>query len=281
MFVVIVSLGLGCAEQSSPNVERAKQHMAMLDYQAASLELKTALGSDRSLVEARWLLGQIYLELGDVRSAEKELLLAAEFGWVGDDTRPALAKAYLSQGKFHQALQLNPEGLQPDAAARLLSIQALAELAQGRTEAAARLVAAARKYRPDSGAAALAEARIYAYQWRTRAALALVDAVLADNAFNADAWRLRGQLLLQSEKLEDARNAYDRAIAYSNVAFSDRVSRALINYQLEEFGAVSAESAILLQLSPQHPSAQYIHGLVLFREGNYREASKAFTKAEP
>ena len=52
--------------------------MGVPDYQSASRELKGALRIDRNLAQARWLLGKIYLDLGEVRAAEKELLLAGE-----------------------------------------------------------------------------------------------------------------------------------------------------------------------------------------------------------
>lgn len=281
LLLLLTLLSWGCSESTSQYIARARTYMEVPDYRSASVELKRVLQIDRNLAEARWLLGTIYLDLGEVRDAEKELLLAGEMGWTGNDVRPALAKAKLAQGKFQQVLQLEKRNLNPTASARLMSLQALAELSIGRVDRARELVAMARASSPDAAEPTLAQARILAHEWDSRSALNLTETVLERAPDNASAWRLKAQLLLQLEKLPEARAAFDKSISLSHVAFSDRVARALVNLQLEDVDAVRAESAILLELAPGHPSAHYIRGLLQFKDKKYRAAVKSFSAAAP
>ena len=133
IFPLIVASLLACGgnESSEQYLSSAKGYLAESNYQAATIELKNALRLDANSAESRWLLGKIYLETGDVQSAEKELQRARELGWQADDLYPALAQAWLAQGKFEEVLSIDHKSLQADAAAELLSSQAAAELAGG------------------------------------------------------------------------------------------------------------------------------------------------------
>ncbi len=107
--------------------------------------------------------------------------------------------------------------------------------------------------------------------------------VIAAAPDNGRAWRLKGQALLRQQKFEDARSAFDQAIAHSAVAFvfADRAARALINVQLQDYEAAQAEVTELLALSPADPTANYIQGLLHFQNKKYRDAITALTLAVP
>ncbi len=105
--------------------------------------------------------------------------------------------------------------------------------------------------------AKLAKAAIFIQQDDTTAALPVIDELIAAAPDNGRAWRLKGQALLRQQKFEDARSAFDQAIANSAAAFvfSDRTARALINVQLQDYEAAQAEvtelsSAIPLRTPP-------------------------------
>jgi cytochrome c-type biogenesis protein CcmH/NrfG len=82
------------------HIARANQFVAGSEYDSATIELKNALQLDNQSAEARWLLGKVYLDSGDVLSAEKELQRALRLGWSHDDVVPALAETLLAQGKY-------------------------------------------------------------------------------------------------------------------------------------------------------------------------------------
>ncbi|MBE9538169.1 MAG: tetratricopeptide repeat protein [Proteobacteria bacterium] len=78
---------------SEEYISRARQYISNSDFKAATIELKNALQEDRESAEARWLLGKLYFDTGDVLSAEKELQHAKNLGWSTDDIFPVLAQS--------------------------------------------------------------------------------------------------------------------------------------------------------------------------------------------
>lgn len=287
MRIIFFTLGLlflvGCSgeKSSEQHLSRAKGYITESDYDSARIELQNALQLDGVSAEARWLLGKIYLESGDILAAEKELQRAQELGWKADDVRPALARTLLAQGKFADVLKLDYQDLDPPSASGLLVSQAIAELSEGQAERAHQLVALALAKDPQSLEAKLTEATIFMQQDDATSALTLINAILEAEPENGQAWRLKGQTLLLQEKLEDARDAFDQSIAYSRIVFSDRVARALINTQLQDFEAAQTEVQELLELYPSDPSVNYIQGLLHFQNKQYRHALTALTLAEP
>lgn len=81
---------------------------------AATLELKNALRDDGNLAEARFLLGEVYNDLGDGVSAEKELQAAKVLGVRDARLEVPLARAWVLQGKYQRVLDEVP--LDPAAA---------------------------------------------------------------------------------------------------------------------------------------------------------------------
>ena len=99
------------------HIARANTFIDSADYTSATIELKNALLLDNESAEARYLLGKVSLEQGDMPSAEKKLERAGQLGWPGEDIQPALARALLAQGEFARVRELSPEGLTPAARA--------------------------------------------------------------------------------------------------------------------------------------------------------------------
>ena len=73
--IILLQVLTACGKGDSveEHIARASQFIATSEYDSAVIELKNALQKDNQSSEARWLLGKVYLESGDVLSAEKEL----------------------------------------------------------------------------------------------------------------------------------------------------------------------------------------------------------------
>ncbi len=108
--VLLTLAACGGKKTSEEYLASAKDYIAQADYPAATIELQNALKLDAASAEARWLLGKIYLDTGDILTAEKELQRAQELGWKADDVRPALAITLLVQGKNDDVLKLEYAG---------------------------------------------------------------------------------------------------------------------------------------------------------------------------
>lgn len=280
--LVLLMLAACSQEQSSESyLARAKELLSASDVPGASIELQNALRLDGDSAESRWLLGKIHLDAGEILAAEKEIQRAQELGWKADDIRPALAKTLLGQGKFAEVLALESEGLSPSSAAQVLTRQALAALSNNQADKARDLVAQALSKDPQLLEAKLAEATMAVYEGDPTDALSRVEPILAGAPETGEAWWLKGQALVQQGKLEDARGAFDQSIAHSSIGFADRVARALVSVQLEDYEAAQSDATELLKLSPKNPAANYVQGVLDFQNKQYRNAIKSLTLAVP
>jgi putative PEP-CTERM system TPR-repeat lipoprotein len=278
LFPALVACGADVT--SEEYLARAKGYIEESDIASASIELQNALKLDSSLAEARWLLGGLYFDVGNIAAAEHEFQRARDLGWPADDVLPALARTSLAQGNFADVLAMEPEGLSPQAAAELLSQQAVAALADGQVERARELLASAERQDPESVEVGLARATMLLSEDDHTGALETVDVVLQAAPEMDRAWRLRAQALMRLERLEEAREALDKSIEFSRFAFADRVARALINIRFGEYEAAQEDASLLLEISPGDPSSNYVQGLLHFQNKHYGPAIKSLNDAE-
>jgi cytochrome c-type biogenesis protein CcmH/NrfG len=91
----------GCSRMHSDNqlMTEAQQFMAKGETKAAVIQLKNVLQQTPSNGGARLMLGKLYLDSGDVMSAEKELRRALELGANSGDVMPSLGRSLLLQGQ--------------------------------------------------------------------------------------------------------------------------------------------------------------------------------------
>lgn len=186
------------------------------DHKAAIIELKTALQESPDLAEARFLLGKSLLANGDIPGAAVELRKALDLRHDENDVVPELARALFLQGDYQRLLeQFGTTVLsQPLAEADLKVTLARANGGLGRREPARLAVQAALKAMPDYGPAKVFEARLRADTGDIDGALASLDKQLERASQDAEAWQVKGDLLLHGKGDRGAAlAAYRQAIA--------------------------------------------------------------------
>ncbi|MCG8359128.1 MAG: PEP-CTERM system TPR-repeat protein PrsT [Kiloniellales bacterium] len=94
-------IGSGSGEQS---LKRAEEFQAAGDFQSSLIEVKSALQKEPNNGQARLLLGEIYLELNDVLSAEKELFRARDLEVEPELMVGPLGRLWLMQEKYDEIL---------------------------------------------------------------------------------------------------------------------------------------------------------------------------------
>ena len=94
----LLALG-GCGKDLSPDdyIRKAAGHIDQKAFNAASIELNNALQQAPQNLEARWLMAQVALELGDGDKAERDARRAIELGIARTEVLPVLARALLLQ----------------------------------------------------------------------------------------------------------------------------------------------------------------------------------------
>jgi len=279
LFLLLLSACGG--ETFEQYIARAHEAIARSEYAAASIELKNALRLDPDSLEARWLLGKVYLDTGEMASASKELERALELGGPPDDIVPALAKALLAQGEYQRVQAISTQGLTAQPLAGVLAIQAQAALATGDTWHAEELIDKAVEKTPDSTEALLAKARLLATREDLDGADKVLGRLLERDPKNAEGWSLRGDILDEQQDLKGALDAYSKAVQFSKNNFLDVLKRALVSLRLGNFEAAQRDATQLLNMSRKHPGANYVQGMLHFQAGKYADAIASLSQTEP
>lgn len=213
----VAALLLGACMDKDPRAQiaSAKEYLAKNDTKAAAIEVKTALQANPDLGEARYLLGKVLMTEGNPAAAEVEFRKALAANYSADQVIPQLAKAMLAQGQAKKltdefgATKLN----QLPASADFLTTLALAWSVQGKQDEASASLTAALAAEPSFAPALVASARLLASKRDFAGAMALTEQALANTPSHADAWKLKGDLLLVADpRSEDALAAYRKAI---------------------------------------------------------------------
>ncbi|MFK7975534.1 MAG: XrtA/PEP-CTERM system TPR-repeat protein PrsT [Halioglobus sp.] len=274
-FILLFTVCLaGCSKDLTLEDYRgsAEAYISEADYDSARVELKNALQLNPSDGETRCLLGRLELETGNMLDAQKELERALSLGCEANTVLPMLAESFLALGEFDEVMALASPDLNGEAYGHLLSVQGVAALFEGQPELAQELVSLALERAPQSSHAQLAQARLEALNGNSALALEMIEAVLAAEPGNDEAWRLKGQAHWRALHLPDARDAFTQAIETARAPIADYVSRGLVNIQMDDYAAAKNDAAALADIAVHHPGSNYIGGLLLFRAGEYRDA---------
>lgn len=99
--LVLVACGSVSDQQM---VEAAKAYLGQNKIREAALELKNALQNNPENAEARYLLGEINLNVGDFASADKEFRRAEQAGWPEEQTSVGRARALVNMSAYQKVL---------------------------------------------------------------------------------------------------------------------------------------------------------------------------------
>jgi putative PEP-CTERM system TPR-repeat lipoprotein len=104
MVCLLGACNLISGQSAEEHLEKARTFLVDNNANAAIIEIKNALQKDANLQEGRWMLGNLYLQMGSGEAAEKELVTAKSLGYAGADLETALLKAYMLQRKFQEVV---------------------------------------------------------------------------------------------------------------------------------------------------------------------------------
>lgn len=259
-------------------VQRAKDFQNKGDIKASVIELKNALQKNPSNAEARWLLGEIYIQAGQGREAEKELLKARQLGVDPESLVVSLGQARLLQRQYAEVLdETRPsEKTSTKNFARILQVRGEALLGLRKVnEGCAEFK---HSFQTDASNAptywGLAKCAVFSGN-PEEARTQLEDALKVDPG-NATTWMLMGDLERLRNNFEKAENAYSTALKYRPQHFdalAGRASTRILRNQLSEaekdIGAINA-------LVKDHPQANQMRGIIQYKRAKFVEAKTSF-----
>ncbi|MBK1612237.1 hypothetical protein CKO44_02005 [Rubrivivax gelatinosus] len=276
--ITVAALLAACGGPSEEELlASAQQALAQHDSKSATISLKAALQKNPDLAEARLLLGTTLLASGDAAGASVELRKAAQLKLPEARVVPPLARSLLATGEERRIVQTWATTRLGDAAADadLSTTLALAYLRLDQPAKAQEAVAAALQAQAGFVPAQLLKARLLAAQQDLDGAIALLDAVTAQDAGRADAWVLKGQLLQHGRHDRDAAlAAYRRAIEADPKQMA--AHQALVGLLLAA-GDLPAAQAHVEQLSktlPDLAGTRLLQAQIAYLRGDFEGARR-------
>ena len=203
-----------CGDSPEQMIASAKSYLSSNDSNAASIQLKNALQEDGSLVEARFLLGRIHLENGDIPAAIKELQRAFDLGYSKAEVVPLLARARVRGGEFDRVLADFADLKLDDASAqgRLLGAIADAQLGTAKLADAIQTYQKALAVSAEDVDAGIGLARARLLNREPDAAEAAILAVIAHSPDNGEAQATLSDVMQVQGKPGEAIKALEEAV---------------------------------------------------------------------
>jgi cellulose synthase operon protein C len=305
----------GCDFMVTPQqrYERARSLTAEGDYRRALVELKNALQKQSDLHEARALLAEVALWLGDPTSAQAELDRLPKTAGADPhaDLRVRIDLALGRPAVVLDTLSPPPSGIQP---AQVEVYRGLALQALGNTPGAEEAFRAAAQIEPSLLTAQVGIAETMSARGELPNALALATKLSEQHPQSALAWYSYGALLARSSQYEAAQaaliKARDLATRQLDVPRQASLLSTLIEMQLaipdlnaaranlDRMNRIAAGSPLallmaariamasndyisaasdlrrLVNAAPQFTQARYLLGAALVAQGNLEQATR-------
>ena len=196
-----------CGDKTTDEyIQEAQQYVAEDNRAAAVLSLKSAIQADPKSAEARFELGQIYLQLKQFESAEKEFNRALDNGYSASKVLPLLTQAYHQTGAYSAISKIAHEeaGLTPVEQAEIGYFKVLSLVRLNKFEEAQTLIDELGNIETQSVFKGLTSAYTYVIQRDFETALAQVNELREQAPQNAQVLKLVAQLQLSVKQLQPA-----------------------------------------------------------------------------
>ena len=241
-------------EESRRLLDDARDRLEQNEINAAIIQLRNALLEDDGNVEARRLLGELYLRAGRTEAAAVELRRVLDAA-PDAATGVLAARAQLALGRPLEALDLLETHVGDAGGAEAAVAEARALLALGRMEEAAAATARALDAAPLDPRANLLEARRLAAVGDLAAARTRAREVVDLAPDNVQGWLLLGRIALGDFDVDAAGQAVERAAEVAPNAPSVVLFEAELAARRGDRDEARARVDSVLAAQPENPAA--------------------------
>ena len=274
----ISSLSLtGCGQKTSEeHVLAARQFVEAKDNPSAIIEYKSAIQKDPEDPDARFELGQLYLQQKDFAAAEKELNRALDLGYEVSEVLPLITRAYQETNSEVALSEINHnvDGLTPVKRAEVTYYKLEALLRLEKTKEARILLDDIAKIDTLSVYKGLSLALGKVLDDDYEGALQAINTLHKQAPLNKDVLMQQARLNMYLRNLDAAVTAYD---AYLDVAPDDTETKFILTAILmdaKRFADAAPLVDDLLEKSATNPLLNQFKGVIEAREGNFSVALK-------
>ena len=247
-----------------------QQRLERQDLDGAVIEAKNLVQVAPESARARFWLGRVLLDSGDVAGADTELGRAERLGHAPAELVPVLARLMNAQGRTREVItRFGATSLEDAGAAALLAVElSRAHRAQGDAERAGAVIAAALQRAPEHLPARVQRARLAVARGDVDSVREAVQALLSRHGGDSAVHLLHGEWLAAGGDHAAAVAAHRRAVElrpYWSDAHAALVQALLRAGELSP--AAEAAAAMRKQL-PADGSAVYLQALVAFLQND-------------
>ncbi len=275
--LVVISALAGCGESETATTYLAKaKSFQSTQVDEKLIALKNAIKLEPDNVEARFLLGETYLNQGFATGAIKELEKAYEFIYNKNKLVPLLARAYILTSSDESVLDLsnNVNSLSNEAAVHYLAYKTLAEIRLGNLDNAKSSVEQANILSPDDAYSLLAQAYLDMADGNLYNAENNAQKLLNIMPEQKDAVLLLGQVNTALNNHSEATTYYTQ---YAQLQPKSSIIVMFLAQSLlkeEKYQEAEKYADTILASVPNQPFANYIKAMAQFSLKNYSEAQE-------
>lgn len=272
--VMLTQPGGVFADDTDGYIESAKKYIKDNNAKGAVIELKNALQQDANNSEARLLLGKIYLERGDVLSAEKELRYAMKTGlsrnaWIGDLGKALVLKGD-AQGILDEIAVVDKDAV--ELKVKIHALRSQAQLILRNFDEARAEIAEADKLATETPDILLGFARLAALDKDSALTLEYVEKAINKDGKNIDALMMRGGLYRQDGKSEKALEVYTRLLKNHPNYWLALLAKIDLHISIKEYAAAEDSIKELKKIQPKNPSGLYYEAVLAYQKKDYELA---------
>ena len=266
-------------DTAADHLARAAELRAKGDAAGSLIELKNALQKEPDNAQARFQIGETYLQEGNLLGAQKELNQALNAGLL-DATLP-LARSYVATQSWDPLSDLKPaDSLPGGVRAEVLALKARGALAGGDRDGAQALIEQAQALDAKSAAVLFSEAVLALGDQKQELAAAAIESALQADPNYADALSLRGDLAAGKDQMVEAEADYSRVINLRPAtSAAELLKRGMVRLSLKKLDEARQDADTLKKSAPGHPGVAYLDGLLKLGAGDYVAAQTAFETA--
>ena len=278
LFIIPVFL-VACSMNSDESIEQAKKYIEQGDYRAATITLKSMLQDNPDNKEARILLANVYLPLGDGASAEKELKKAEQLGAMESQLIESLGRAFLLQGDAEKVLELTSADLNTqDNASAILVLRGDAYLMKGDMDQAQGAFDKSVELYGETLQALIGQVKVSLARNEIDAADAKIRRLVVSNQDSPEVWSLQGDIQTLKQQNDEAVKSYQKSIdlldekQMTREGMLTRNSLARSQIALGKMDEALVTVNKLLQASPNNMIGKYLRAVIAFEQQDYKLA---------
>jgi putative PEP-CTERM system TPR-repeat lipoprotein len=256
------------------HVQRAKDYESKGELISAVIELKNAVEKNPQNAQARLLLGQIYIEMGDGTAAEKELDLAQKQGVTNSGVAVPMANALLLQGRNKDVLEKlsNVTGLSSSGMAELHVVKGKSFLGLGELQHAEEEFRIALNDQPDSPIAWQGQALLAYTKQQWDEASRWNEKILSQDPKSVRALALKGDIALARGDSKTAEAAYASAVKLRPDYALYRIGLAIAQVDSGKYAEAKGNLDSALKSFPNDPTANFYRALAAYQLKEYESA---------